>query len=49
MLSKKFDYIIIYSFLLASILCIAMLVRLFVVNCKWMNFPGWWLLSLPVF
>lgn len=32
MLSKKFDYIIIYSFLLASILCIAMLVRLFVVR-----------------
>ncbi|WP_291527867.1 hypothetical protein [Bacteroides sp. UBA939] len=32
MLSKKIDYIIIYSFLLASILCIAMLVRLFVVR-----------------
>lgn len=32
MLSNKFDYIFIYSFLLASILCIAMLVRLFVVR-----------------
>lgn len=32
MLSKKLDYIIICSFLLASILCIAMLVRLFVVR-----------------
>lgn len=32
MKAKKIDYIIIYSFLLASILCIAMLVRLFVVK-----------------
>ena len=32
MIAKKIDYIIIYSFLLASILCIAMLVRLFVVR-----------------
>lgn len=32
MTAKKIDYIIIYSFLLASILCIAMLVRLFVVR-----------------
>ena len=32
MTTKKIDYIIIYSFLLASILCIAMLVRLFAVK-----------------
>ncbi len=32
MTAKKIDYIIIYAFLLASILCIATLVRLFVLK-----------------
>lgn len=50
MTAKKYDYIIIYSFLCASILSIAVLARLFVITeLKMDNFSGIMALLLYVF